>query len=270
MSQMSDEHVKRMEKMLEDIMERQRLSRFDTLMFLAYPSIIAGTTALAASWSQYEAIRDISILGTHLGYILVHVSVFFVFGVAWSFARFLLAYFTDDLRGRTFALRRFVEMTCFFLTGLIILFWLPLVTGLLGQDLPSISRDTLSFISTLLMGLAGTSLSNGAGSWCMNKAASWFKRSVSTMALAAGIVVLVPYAEEEAGFWFRRGKFVWCVFLLTYGVMNALRVCVYGLDRTVVDHIASLMILVVITIGVTLRKKLKAILLKLKSSAPQS
>lgn len=92
-----DERLERIENRLEILLERQRLSRFDNLMFLAYPLVILSITLSVALYSQYEVLKDIQVGGLSLVSLLDILRVLLGGCVAVAFVIFLFAYAADSL-----------------------------------------------------------------------------------------------------------------------------------------------------------------------------
>lgn len=91
---------RRLERRLRELLERQQLSRFDTLMFLLYPAAIAGLSALTnASW-QIHALSEFEFFpGLTAADIVVWLTLFVVFLIL-GFILFVWAYASDSIRRR--------------------------------------------------------------------------------------------------------------------------------------------------------------------------
>jgi hypothetical protein len=90
----------RLERRLRELLERQRLSRFDTLMFPLYPGTIAAFTALASALWQIHALREFEVLS---GLTAADVVVWLAFLVAVLILGLVLfghAYASDSMRER--------------------------------------------------------------------------------------------------------------------------------------------------------------------------
>jgi hypothetical protein len=106
-----DERLDRLENVLQEVAERQRLSRFDNLMFLAYPLVLAGQTGLANLLWNSDALKSVKVGGLPFEGIVLGGSI--VLGVAlfWTFLIFIQAYVADDLLGRIMACHYLMETT---------------------------------------------------------------------------------------------------------------------------------------------------------------
>jgi len=98
----------RMEAKLQEVAERQSLARFDNVMFLAYPFVIATSTLLGSMLWNYEALEKLWIFGLPLRDSLIALIGFLVIGAVLSFFGFLLAHMRDNMHGRVVAYSRFL------------------------------------------------------------------------------------------------------------------------------------------------------------------
>lgn len=92
-----DEQLKRIENQVKILLERQRLSRFDNLMFLFYPLVIFGIGLSLTLSLQYEMMKSIMIWGVSMAQILDTFRLVYVLGPALIFAWFCWGYAADDL-----------------------------------------------------------------------------------------------------------------------------------------------------------------------------
>jgi hypothetical protein len=91
---------RRLEGRLRELLERQRLSRFDTLMFLLYPATIAAFTALASSLWQIGTLRNFQVFAgltaANIVLMLATLLIIFICGLVL----FAHAYACDSVRER--------------------------------------------------------------------------------------------------------------------------------------------------------------------------
>jgi len=115
----------RLYQRLQEIVERQSLARFDNIMFLAYPLLIATSTLLVSMVWNYAALEKLHIFGQPARDVLI-VSIGFLLVVAVpSFFGFLLAYMRDNMPGRLLAYARFL-----FVCGVLPIFFAVLPAAL--------------------------------------------------------------------------------------------------------------------------------------------
>lgn len=96
----------RIERTLEELDQRQRISRLDTVILLLHPILLAGIAALIAL--PYSSLVNIEFFGLKGGYILLVASVglFFACGIVWGFVRYILSYLTNDVASRVRSCRK--------------------------------------------------------------------------------------------------------------------------------------------------------------------
>jgi hypothetical protein len=85
---------------LDELLERQRLSRFDNVFFLTYPVIILIMSWLSNALWQTEALSSHEVLGTSLSVLLPPLSLFFLMYVVFEFVMYVHAYCKDNLAAR--------------------------------------------------------------------------------------------------------------------------------------------------------------------------
>jgi len=100
---MSEEGLVRLEARLDELLERQRLSRFDNVFFLTYPVIILILSWLSNALWQAEALSSHRIFGTSLSALLSQVSLVFLMLVVLEFVMYVRAYYKDDLAARIYS-----------------------------------------------------------------------------------------------------------------------------------------------------------------------
>lgn len=105
------ERLDRLENLLQEVAERQRLSRFDSLMFLAYPLVLAGQTGLANLLWNSDVLKSVKVGDLSFQGIVPGVSIFLGVPLFWTFLIFIRAYVADDLLGRIMACHYLMETT---------------------------------------------------------------------------------------------------------------------------------------------------------------
>jgi hypothetical protein len=100
-----DERLERIENRVEMLLERQRLSHFDNLMFLAYPIVILGITLSLTLSIQYEAMKSVLVFGVPLNEVVFGICYVFLSGFGVAFLIFGIGYAKDSLHLRLTSLR---------------------------------------------------------------------------------------------------------------------------------------------------------------------
>lgn len=103
-----DERLERIENQVKVHLERQRLSRFDNLMFLVYPLVIFGITLSFTMSLQYGVIKNTLIWGAPLLPVLEQLRLVFVVFLGLTFLLFCLAYAKDNVGLRISSLNSLV------------------------------------------------------------------------------------------------------------------------------------------------------------------
>jgi hypothetical protein len=167
-----DERLERIENRVEMLLERQRLSRFDNLMFLIYPLVIFGTTLSLTLSLQYESIKVMLVWGIPMVQFLDTIRFLLLFGLGLVFLFFCVGYAKDSLGIRIDTLGNLFSTLVLLGAGVPSLFlssW---------QALPSTFPALLRFPVTLPFFVAFLLLLEEARSRFVGWVASWFERSM--------------------------------------------------------------------------------------------
>jgi len=176
-----DETLKGIENRVEMLLERQRLSRFDNLMFLMYPLVILGITLSLSLSLQHEVIRSVQVWGVPLVQLFEVFRILVPLGLGLTFLYFCLAYAMDRLGMRLVSLESLI----------LILFALVVcVLGLLfgsWQILLGIFTVPTALLDMLLFGIALYLLFLEARGRFIGWVASWLGKSMPTTLKAAQV-----------------------------------------------------------------------------------
>jgi hypothetical protein len=133
---------------LSDLVERQRLSRFDTVIFFVYPAMLAAIGLAGNLFVQMSKLQAPTLL---FGAIQVEVvvsvaTVVFAFGLVTFFTGYIRAYVADDIRRRVWYSRSLITLVAYPI--------LPITTNVLGPLLVELFHRpslyfTASFFGTL-------------------------------------------------------------------------------------------------------------------------
>jgi hypothetical protein len=139
----------KVERILIGIAERQKISRLDTAMFLLYPLCLTGSIWLWSTYNQIAVYREIKILGISFDVLIFYVSLFFIFGIAFSFLLYLRAYLADSMMGRV--------RSCNVLTGESVIF-VSVMTIPVGAQIRQLAAKASDFawMGDLVQILLGT------------------------------------------------------------------------------------------------------------------
>jgi hypothetical protein len=248
------ERLASLQNRVEDLLERQRLSRFDTLMFLAYPVVIAGITTFASVLWQYKTLSAVMIGRLTLTYVIALIGLAFFLWVVWGFIRFVRAYPTDSLTNRIRVFSHFVSSSYSAITVIFIVFADGLVADLIGKEssmLTEIFLLTFSISTLTFLSLSHEQLSSGA----TYKVALWFRKNMPRLYEESGPSLdnLENWVQSAK----RRGRFaevIWFVLSLpSYAIMIALAVRAGGLQGTTAFHYWTLVALVAMSVVLVLR-----------------
>jgi len=173
-----DKRLERIENRVEILLERQRLSRFDNLMFLTYPVVIFGITLSLTLSIQYDVIRNILLWGNPMVLFLEVFRALILVGLGGAFLFFCLAYATDRLELRLASLRILVVFTL----GIVGWIFLTLL-GLGVLALFGTFAAELIFLAPLILAFAilGAEALGRLVDWV----ASWFEKRMPITVKAA-------------------------------------------------------------------------------------
>jgi hypothetical protein len=234
------------ENLAKGIVERQILSRFDTVVFLAYPIILLVMTYLANAILHYQSLPDIPFVGSSITTILwVAIAGMFSLLVV-PFYRFLRAYLRDDLRGRISSCLDLVSygaiVLIFSIELEIPILISPMLTGKysywLISDLPGLLAVFVAF--------AGVNLWHGVTASLAGAMAGWLNNNVPRKWEAAKLSLEnIPVVRANSFLW---GKATWVIVCCLYAIIIGLTILADGFRGASVVHLSVLIILVLATI----------------------
>jgi hypothetical protein len=98
----------RIERTIEELDQRQRMSRLDTVILLLHPIVLAGVTALITL--PYSSLIKTEVFSLRGGLLIIVVSVsfFFLCGVVLGFVEYILSYLANDVARRVRSCRKLV------------------------------------------------------------------------------------------------------------------------------------------------------------------
>ncbi len=184
----------RLENLLNGLVERQTIARFDTAMFLTYSSILAGSAELFNVLGQVRALRDAKIFGVSLQSLVLFLVFVVGLGVVGWFVYFLRAYLRDDLRRRIRALGGMLGQTIISLSAVVAI--------LLAASIESPVSRSSSFLQILIFVLLGLVVMFPllvAVSKLVHKALSWFETNAPRKSADAGVPRWRKLQQDRTG-----------------------------------------------------------------------
>lgn len=257
-----------MDNLLEEVVERQKLSRFDTVMFLAYPLLLSGISASVWVLSQ-RTIQDWMVgrvleLIPGLVLFVTVFSIFFLVILAWNIVHFIRGYLGDDIRARIRASHNVVASLGWLIGVMLVLFAVLPVFDLAARaakGLISVLSWILAFAFGVSIWLTASSFWDEVTLWFWRKIALWSEKNLPHMLASAHVsfagVLFYSAARARKPRGWRVGCVVICVI---YSIMVALAAQARGLGGTGAYYIAFLIVLVIVTTAVLFQAKLKTIL----------
>jgi hypothetical protein len=193
----AEDRLAEIESLLQELLQRQRLSRFDTLMFLLYPVVIAGSTWILSVFWQMPILQDARVVGVPFTEILRIASVV-IFFLILGFLVFAYAYASDNIGLRAFASGIFGFSACFSATAFSLLFVVGTLYGpVTTSEMPQILRPYAAWLGlpavvaalgwTYVVWVAAVT----ARSYVQNRVTAWFTRSLPLM-LAGKVITMRP------------------------------------------------------------------------------
>ena len=253
MNDLQEEKLTRLEEQLKEVIERQRLSRFDTVLLMAYPIVILGISALSYAIVQLKNFSEVTI-GAVPASVLVGYVVF-GFG-AWGiigFGTYLRAYLGDNIETRMSA------SALFLFTSIAVVELIALVTGA-----TFIGAFTWEYAPTLGAGLfvafavggfvAAVGLAISLGFSTLFRVERWFTTNLPNTVRKSTIAFPIsPGAHRLADHYMKRysriGKAAWFgVSLPSYLVIVVLAISSKGMTESTTYHYWSLIGLVIVSI----------------------
>jgi hypothetical protein len=250
-----DQTLARLSNRLEELEEHQRLSRFDTVMFLTYPLITLVMTALAnASVQTNPVLQQMRFFGIWTAKDVFNAvySPSLVFVVA-GFLYFVRSYLTDDLRGRMWSVFSVAVGSSFMAFELLMS---PIPWPLFGNEVTEAPQSLAAFVALvrivygLISGFGVLIAGILVAYWICWKFSIWLDRNARKMTVAAG---LEPHLVWDSSLT-RFAKRAWvALFLPSYAVavMLSIEVSVWSVGHvggTILYHYWALVALVVLTI----------------------
>lgn len=266
MSYESEVRLRDVENQLSDLIERQRIGRFDTVVFLAYPAILSGLAALANDALQFENLRRIQVLGQPVIDLILVMAIIFAVGIVRSFGHFIPAFLRDDLRGRISSCLSIVNWSVFLLyfssSSLLIL---PF--GELGKR--SFGYDWIGFLVWAIFSEAFRDVRQGLIIASAQASVSWFEKNTPRrLDLERRIGTLSgPGAEwrdplmlrkytlppsESASFHFMLSKISALIGCVVYGVLLLRAFAIEGISDTLYFHGFALTALIIMIVVLSL------------------
>ena len=247
MSADSLEKLDKIESMLEDVVERQKISRFDTLMFLMYPAVFFCLAILINAYSSWKLLKDLYLLGWPLGFVLFGMSYVFGTVLILPLVIFIRAYVTDSLRLRIGACFISLVMTiCYVFLALAIILPSPI------SDLARRYGDIARLVVTNALGMLIVSFIAEPIVYVEDKITLWFFENLPQRIRREGFKLKRPRIAKRV---FVARKLVWLTFSLSYGTIVILAIRLEGLHGTILYH-AIVLVVFLLTSTLIMAKKI--------------
>jgi MFS family permease len=257
MSSEIEERLSRIEGMLQDLSERQRISRFDTLMFLMYPLTFFMMPLLTNALLNWKSFSEAKILGVSYADILFFFSVFIGLGMICTLLYFIRAYARDNLRERFVAFQGLMSFGITgFSSGTVAAVAISTVGDLVLKYLPF---DLVGWITRIAFILGSMFSAVSLVGWLIwkfeERVLSWLRHNIPLKA-AIDRVDSIELSKETT-FLLRVGIVTWVAVWVSYGIIVINAIWVVGLEGVVVYHALVLSGLTVLTFALILRKMAK-------------
>jgi hypothetical protein len=254
-----DTRLTKLESLAEDIAERQRLSRFDTVVFLLFPVLLLITTTLSNAIANYQSVVKIPTIGPLIVELLPLLLILPFGGLLFTFLLFLKAYLGDNLRGRISACSLIYAYTVLFLLYFVqtqipalIYGWAEEGQGWLIAYLPNLFSTVLILAAIYFMDSSMASLSGRIAAWLQeNVPRKWKAEGLSTE--------LIP--SHKAAY-FLLGKLTWAVACGLYAIMFVLAIVRGGLRAVSAIQFGLFLALVLVMLGALQGKRIRQFLRK--------
>jgi hypothetical protein len=242
-----EKRLRRLENLAEDIVERQKLSRLDAVIFLLYPVLLLIITRLSEVIMNYQSLTKIPTIGPLIATILPYLLVFMVGGLLFTFLLFLRAYIGDNLKGRISACSLSYAYTVIFLIYSIATQIPGLSFGLTedGQEwfvpyLPSLFSMTLT--------LAAIDFVYAFQAVLSGRIAMWLKKNVPRKWKAARLSTQPVSTYKSANIKYE--KITMVIACSLYAIMVGYSVSLRGLKSTSASQFGVLIGLILMTLAI--------------------
>ncbi len=233
-----DEKLDKIENMLEDIQEKQRISRFDNLMLLTYPLFFFCFTLLMIAYSNLELLKLIKFFGLPLDSWLFMATMIYLMFLAFPFAIFIRAYISDSLKWRMTASDTLVFYTILWSSFILLL--------IAGSPLGELAKNYAPMLNLLLLGSFGFSFGrfilNASVSRAENRLLQWLQANFDRRIRMENIKMFKPETARGPTI---LHKISWLVFFGSYAYVIYLATLSDGLTSTIY-HILYLIVLIII------------------------
>jgi hypothetical protein len=253
MNDLQEEKLTRLEEQLIEVIERQRLSRLDTVLLMAYPLVILGISASSYAIVQLKNFGEVTIgavpLSMLVGYVVFGFGLWGIIG----FGTFLRAYLGDNMETRITA------SALFLFTSIAVVEIIALVTGAtfiaafaweyvptLGIGL-SVVFDVGGFVTALVLGISlGFSTLFRVERWFTTNLPNTMRKSTIAFPITPGAHRL---ADQYIKRWSRIGRAAWFgLSLPSYLVIVVLAISSNGMIESTRYHYWSLIGLGIVSI----------------------
>jgi hypothetical protein len=254
-----DTRLRKLESLAEDIVERQRLSRFDTVVFLLFPVLLLITTTLSNVITNYQSIVKIPTIGPLIVKLLPSFLILPFGGLLFTFLLFLKAYLGDDLKGRISACSLIYAYTVIFLLFFVqtqipalIYGWAEEGQGWFIASLPSLFSTVLILAAIYFVSSSQGSLSGRIAAWLQeNVPRKWKAEGLSTERIPSQKAAYLLY-----------GKLTWTVACGLYVIMFVLAIARGGLKAVSAIQFGLFLVLVLVMFGALQGKRIRQFLRK--------
>jgi hypothetical protein len=213
-----DARLRKLENLTEDIIERQRLSRLDAVIFLLFPVLLLIMSATITTILNYQSVTAIPLIGAFIKVMTIFLIVI-LGALFWTFFAFVRAYLRDELKGRISACSLACAYAILFLifTGEAIL---PDVVSRLGDGQRWLIPSSLLVFFFVTLFTAASLFSASIQAVVSGQVAAWLEGNVPRKWKAANFptknVPLYKHAFFEMGRWtflFACGSYVILIVL---------------------------------------------------------
>lgn len=250
-----NDRLTKIENLAEDMVERQRLSRLDTVIFLIYPVLLLIITTLSNGILNYQSITKSATIGPLIDKILVPVFVYLFGGLLVTFVIFLRAYIGDNLKGRIVACGLTYGYAAICLIA-VIATQIPATISGLGENGQELFITYLSTVFSSTLPLAATFFVYVFQTVLSGWTSAWLKKNVPRKWKAAGLTD--KQVSATVRFFTKCGKVTLAVACGAYLIMVGHAIASRGLSGVSVIQFILLVVLVLITPAILLfsgRKK---------------
>jgi cation transport ATPase len=251
-----DERLVHVERMLTELLERQKLSRFDNVMLLTYPVVISGLLIIVSVLGNLDVFKEQPFFGFRVDEWFQTLLIPFLM-IVFGLFTYVRSYLRDNLRGRSDScLLMFIGITWCFIQICNVVFSTYLIA--LGQSYGLWSVRLGVVIAMLSMFFASVFLSVFVNLKAFDLVRSWFQTNIPQKVRIEGFVTVRTHKLRSL-LSLRIGIIALCVASVGYAMVIGIAIRIEGLQTTILYHLICLIAFMFLFVGLIIIERQQSI-----------